>query len=211
MSAEAGALLEPLSVALAGLRRADVRLGDAVVVCGAGPIGLAVLLCVAAAGATPIVVTDLEERRLAVATELVPRARPLLVATTDAPEQVGAKIREAAGGRETDVAIECTGVESSVGAAVWSCRFGGRVFVIGVGKDEMKIPFMRASTMEVDVRFQFRYANTWPLAISLVESGVVDLRGLITHRFGIEQAEEAFKTAADPKTGAIKVIIMCNE
>jgi L-iditol 2-dehydrogenase len=103
--------------------------------------------------------------------------------------------------------MECTGVESSISGAIQAVKFGGKVFVIGVGKNEMKIPFMRLSTREVDLQFQYRYANTWPKAIRLVQNGLIDLRPLVTHRFNLEQAVEAFKTAADPKTGCIKVQI----
>ncbi|KAI9854960.1 MAG: L-arabinitol 4-dehydrogenase, partial [Pleopsidium flavum] len=59
--------------------------------------------------------------------------------------------------------------------------------------------------------FQYRYCNTWPRAIRLVKSGVVDLSKLVTHRFDIEDAVKAFGTAADPKTGAIKVQIKSEE
>ena len=87
-------------------------------------------------------------------------------------------------------------------------KFGGKVFVIGVGKPEMKIPFMRLSTQEIDLQFQYRYANTWPRAIRLVESGVLDMKRLVTHRFSLEDAVSAFETSADSaKTGAIKVLI----
>lgn len=67
MSFEEGALLEPLSVALAGIERAGLRLGDSLVICGAGPIGLVSLLAAHAAGAAPIVITDLDEARLEMA------------------------------------------------------------------------------------------------------------------------------------------------
>ena len=103
--------------------------------------------------------------------------------------------------------MECTGVESSVTGAICSVKFGGKVFVIGVGKNEMNIPFMRLSTQEIDLQFQYRYSNTWPRAIRLCESGVIDLSKLVTHRFDIENAAKAFETAADLKTGAIKVQI----
>jgi L-iditol 2-dehydrogenase len=66
---------------------------------------------------------------------------------------------------------------------------------------------MRASTREVDIQFQYRYSNTWPRAIRLVENGVIDLSKLVTHRFPLEDALKAFDTASDPKTGAIKVQI----
>jgi len=206
MSFENGALLEPLSVALAGLERAGVNLGDPVLVCGAGPIGLITLLCCAAAGAEPLVVTDIDDGRLKFAKELVPRARTYRVERGVEPEKVGQDIVKLAG-RTVSVAMECTGVESSVANAIWSVKFGGKVFVIGVGKNEINIPFMRLSTQEIDLQFQYRYCNTWPRAIRLVESGVVDLSKLVTHRFNITDAVEAFHTAADPKTGAIKVQI----
>ena len=71
----------------------------------------------------------------------------------------------------------------------------------------MQLPFMRLSTQEIDLQFQYRYANTWPRAIRLIESGVVQLEKLVTHRFDLEDAVSAFETAADPRTGAIKVQI----
>lgn len=207
MSYENGALLEPLSVALAGMQRANIQLGDPVLICGAGPIGLITLLCVAAAGAHPIVVTDVIDSRLELAKSLVPRIQTYKVSRDKTPEQVGGEIKESIGGQEIAVTMECTGFDSSVAGAVWATKFGGKVFVIGVGNNEMKIPFGKLNVMEIDLQFQYRYNNTWPRAIRLVEGGVVDLTRLITHRFDLEDAIKAFQTASDPKTGAIKVQI----
>jgi len=204
---EDGAMLEPLSVALAGVERANIRLGDPVVVCGAGPIGLVTLLCARAAGATPLVITDIDEGRLRFAKELVPSVLTHRVEFSHSAEDFQSKVVGLMEGVEPAIAMECTGVESSIGAAIQTVKFGGKVFVIGVGKNEMKIPFMRLSTREVDLQFQYRYCNTWPKAIRLVKSGVIELGKLVTHRFRLEDAVEAFRTAADPKTGAIKVQI----
>jgi len=206
MSFEDGAMLEPLSVALAGMERSGVRLGDPVLICGAGPIGLISLLCCRAAGACPIVITDIDDGRLAFAKELVPSVIPHQVARVS-PEEGGKAIVKAFGGIEPAIALDCTGVESSVAAATWAVKFGGKVFVIGVGGNEMKIQFSRANTREVDLQFQYRYCNTWPRAIRLVKSGIIDMKKLVTHRFAIEDAVDAFHTSADPKTGAIKVQI----
>jgi L-iditol 2-dehydrogenase len=194
---EDGALLEPLSVALAAVERANLRLGDAALICGAGPIGLSTLLCARAAGAYPLVITDLDAARLAFAESLAPgRVRTLRVMPEEAPKDLAARVVEAMGGTEPDVALECTGAEASIGAAIEAVRFGGTVFVVGVGKSE------------IDIKFQYRYANTWPKAIRLVEAGVLsDVRKLVTHRFPIEDAVRAFETSADPKSGAIKVQI----
>lgn len=204
-------MLEPLSVALAGVQRAGVKLGDPVLVCGAGPIGLVTLACVKAAGAEPIVITDIDEGRLKFARELCPGVRTHKVEFSHSAEDFAAAVVKLMEGNEPAIALECTGVESSVAGAIQASKFGGKVFVIGVGKNEIKIPFMRLSTREVDLQFQYRYANTWPRAIRLLKGGVIDLRKLVTHRFKLEDALEAFKTAADPKTGAIKVQIQSLE
>ncbi|ORY15762.1 sorbitol dehydrogenase-like protein [Clohesyomyces aquaticus] len=207
MTFEDGALLEPLSVALAGMDRAGVKLGDPVVVCGAGPIGLVTLLCCQAAGATPLVITDIDEGRLKFAKELAPSVLTHKVEFTHSTEEFAARVVKLMDGIEPAIVMECTGVETSINGAIQAVKFGGKVFVIGVGKNEMKIPFMRLSTREVDLQFQYRYCNTWPKAIRLVKSGIIDMKKLVTHRFKLEEAVEAFKTAADPKTGAIKVQI----
>lgn len=69
---EDGSLLEPLSVALAGIQRDSITLGEPVLICGAGPIGLVSMLCARAAGACPLVITDIDESRLAFAKQLCP-------------------------------------------------------------------------------------------------------------------------------------------
>ncbi|KAI1309842.1 GroES-like protein [Xylaria venustula] len=203
MSYENGAMLEPLSVALAGMQRSGIKLGDPVLVCGAGPIGLITLLCCKAAGACPLVITDIDEGRLKFAKEVCPSAITHKVERVSAEDSAKAIVKSF-GGIEPAVSMECTGVESSIASAIWATKFGGKVFVIGVGKNELNFPFMRCSTREIDLVFQYRYCNTWPRAIRLLENGVIDLTKLVTHRFKLEDALEAFKVAADPKTGAIK-------
>ncbi|EAL90955.1 hypothetical protein KXW98_001523 [Aspergillus fumigatus] len=219
MSFEDGALLEPLSVSLAAIERSGLRLGDPCLITGAGPIGLITLLSAKAAGATPLVITDIDEGRLQFAKSLVPEVRTYKVQFgLSAEEQANAIINVFNDGQGSGpdalrprLALECTGVESSVASAIWSVKFGGKVFVIGVGKNEMTIPFMRLSTQEIDLQYQYRYCNTWPRAIRLVQNGVINLKRLVTHRFALEDALKAFETAANPKTGAIKVQIMSSE
>lgn len=115
--------MEPLTVALAGIDRSGVRLADPLVICGAGPIGLVTLLAASAAGAEPIVITDLDESRLAKSKELVPRVRPVLVQKQDSAKDLGEKIVEKLG-QEAKLVLECTGVESSVHSGIYvsSCH-----------------------------------------------------------------------------------------
>lgn len=207
MTWEEGALLEPLAVALNGMQRANVKLGDAVTVCGAGPIGLMTLMCVEAAGAEPLIITDIDQGRLDFAKTIVPRSKTKLVKPGETKEQFAEEVVGLGYGEEPAVVMECTGIESSIAGAIQAAKFGGKVFVIGVGRDEINFPFMRASVREIDVQFQYRYANMWPRAIRLVKGGVIDVKRLTSHRFQLENAMEAFQTAADPKSGAIKVMI----
>lgn len=118
MTFEEGAFLEPLSVALAGIERSGLRLGDPLVIGGAGPIGMVTLLAAHAAGAAPIVITDIDEHRLKLARELVPRVRTVKVETSQTPQDV-AKTVKAALGQEAKLVIECTGVESSIHAGIY--------------------------------------------------------------------------------------------
>ena len=87
-------------------------------------------------------------------------------------------------------------------------RFGGTVFVIGVGKDFQNIPFMHMSAKEIDLKFQYRYHDIYPKSISLVAAGLVNLRPLVSHRYRLEEGLEAFATASNPQSGAIKVQIL---
>ena len=126
---EEGSLLEPLSVALAGIDRSNVRLGDPLVICGAGPIGLVCLLAANAAGAAPITITDIDENRLQRAKELVPRVKTVRVEPKESAQELGKKIVQALG-CQAKLILECTGVESSIHAGIYvshdlahDCRF----------------------------------------------------------------------------------------
>lgn len=80
--------------------------------------------------------------------------------------------------------------------------------MIGVGKDFQQIPFMHASFREIDIRFQFRYRETYPKAIMLVSEGLIDLKPLVTHRFSLEAGRDAFETASNPAVKAVKVQLL---
>lgn len=148
-----GALLEPLSVVMHGINTAGLSLGRGALICGAGPIGLIALAAARASGAHPIVITDLEPRRLAFAQEFVPSCKTYMVnPSLDAAGNAKA-VRALFGNEEyfaPSTVLECTGVESSVCTAAYAVRRGGTVMVIGVGKSIMNnLPFMHISLAEV--------------------------------------------------------------
>lgn len=80
--------------------------------------------------------------------------------------------------------------------------------MIGVGKDFQNIPFMHLSSNEIDLRFQYRYHDTYPRAIRLVSEGLIELKPLVTHRYSLEEGLEAFASASNPAARAIKVQIL---
>lgn len=182
------------------------------------------LLAAHAAGAAPITITDIDESRLERAKSLVPRVRTVKVEPSESAKELSTRIVKALG-CQAKLVLECTGVESSIHAGIYvghsisrycaqsadraqASRFGGAVFVIGVGKDFQNIPFMHLSANEIDLRFQYRYHDTYPKAITLVSEGLIDLKPLVTHRYSLDEGVEAFKTASNPKARAVKVQIL---
>jgi L-iditol 2-dehydrogenase len=67
---------------------------------------------------------------------------------------------------------------------------------------------MHLSANEIDLRFQYRYRDTYPKAIELVSEGLIDLKSLVTHRYTLEEGVQAFWTASNPKARAVKVQIL---
>ncbi|KAK9427995.1 chaperonin 10-like protein [Lipomyces doorenjongii] len=212
MTYSQAALVEPLSVVMHAVERAPLPLGKGVLISGAGPIGLIALEVARASGASPLVITDISEERLRFARTFVPIAKTYCVDVTISAEESAHEIRKLFGPAESDApptVLECTGVEASVITACFSVRRGGRVMVVGVGREIMNnIPFMHISLAEIDLTFTNRYCHTWSTGIRLLADGVLNLDLLVTHRFPLEKAVEALILSSDVRNGSIKVHIV---
>uniref|UniRef100_A0A1A8K5Y1 Sorbitol dehydrogenase n=1 Tax=Nothobranchius kuhntae TaxID=321403 RepID=A0A1A8K5Y1_NOTKU len=204
---EEGALIEPLSVGIHACRRAGVTLGSTVLICGAGPIGLVSLLAAKAMGASQVIITDLSAERLTMAKELGADFQ-LTVKREDGAHQLAQKVEDTLGARP-QITIECTGVESCVQTAIYATQSGGVVVLVGLGAVMCTVPLINAAVREVDIRGVFRYCNTWPMAISMLASGKVNVKPLVTHRFPLEQAVQAFETTRQGL--GIKVMLKCDK
>lgn len=151
-----GALLEPLSVVLHAIERAPLRLGQPVLICGAGPIGLIALAAAKASGAWPLVITDIDAARLEFAKQFVPECEVYLPSMDGTPETHAVEIvsifTKVLSSEQPSIVYECSGVHSSVHTAAYACRRGGQVMVVGVGRAIVDgLPFMHLSLAEVSL------------------------------------------------------------
>jgi L-iditol 2-dehydrogenase len=179
LSDEAGALMEPLSVALWACAKAAVTAGDRVLVTGAGPIGLLVAQVARARGATEIAVTDLNPHRLELARSM------------GATAEVG----------EADALIECSGHPQALNDGIASLRPAGVAVLVGmgggVGGDGVPVPLALIQSREIWLSGTFRYANTYPAAIALAASGEVDLDAIVTGHFTLDDIDVALRASRE--------------
>jgi L-iditol 2-dehydrogenase len=192
ISDDGAGLIEPLSVAVWACQKAGVRPGNTVLISGAGPIGLMNVQVAKAMGATGIIVSDIAEARLQAAQRF--GATRTVNAGDDAPL-----------GTDVDAFIDCSGAEVAVRAGIVAVRPAGRVVLVGMGTDDLLLPVSLLQNRELTVTGTFRYANTYPTAISLAAAGLIDLDGMVTARFPLEDAEAALNQGADP--AAIKTVV----
>ncbi|GAB7069901.1 NAD(P)-dependent alcohol dehydrogenase [Mycolicibacterium hodleri] len=195
MSDEAAALLEPLSVAVTTMRKAHVAPGTSVLIAGAGPIGVICAQTARAFGASRVVVSDpLESRREAVlrfgATEVLD---PMVDDVAALDPQV-------------DAFVDASGAAPAVTSGIKAVGPAGYVVLVGMGSGDYPLPIGHIQNMEINVTGVFRYTDTWPAAIHLVNSGAVDLDGMVTGRYDLEHVGEALDSDTDP--ASLKSIVV---
>ncbi len=186
----AGAMLEPLGVAIHALRLARVRPGDTVAVLGCGPIGLLLIQLARASGATLVVATDRLPHRVEAAAGL-----GAIAALVDGGAE-RETLLHATGGRGVDAAIEIAGDDDAIDAAITLARPAATVVVAGIpAGDRSTIPASVARRKGLDLRFSRRMVHAYPNAIALVETGQVDVGAVVSHLFALADYEAAFRTA----------------
>ena len=190
LSDEAAALIEPLSVGVWAAGKANIAPGDRVLVIGAGPVGLLCADVARARGAAFVAVADINPARLQVAAARG-AAQTVDVSGDGVEEQL----------EPVDVVLECTGAGPAVRSAFAVAAPAARIVLVGMGEPDLELPVAAIQIRELLVTGTFRYANCYPAAIALAASGAVDLDGLVTGKFGLEQVPEALSVAkTDPTT-----------
>lgn len=201
LSLESGAFAEPVACCLHGLDRCGLRPGERVLVLGGGAIGQIMVQLCRSAGADQIVVSEpIRGRR-----ELALRSGADQVLDPASDDVVAAAAELTEGG--ADLVIECSGTTSAVEQGVRAARRGGRVLLFGVAaKDAVaSIHPYEVFLRELSIFGSFVNPFTHARAISALASGRVKPETLISHRFRVEQFEDALRTSRS--RDAVKVVV----
>lgn len=200
MSALDAALIEPLATPVHAERLSGGVRDKTVVIIGAGTIGLLMLAAVRHAGARRIVMTDMlqskRERALRLGADMVVDA---------ASGQVVADVRDSLG-ESADVVFDCVAVQPTLDQAVAFAAKGGTVVIVGVPPKPVVIPV--ADLQEYQIRLQGSATYTaldYERAIAIIESGGASAEDLITARYPLDQAADAFAASASGEH--VKVVV----
>lgn len=196
-----GAMLEPLGVAIHAVDLGKLKAGMTVGVFGCGPIGLLIVQLAKLSGAAQVIATDKLIHRVEAAKNF--GAHHAFLA--EDRRELG-EILAATNERGVDVAFEAAGVQDAVDTAFAAVLPGGKVILAGIpDKDQTSFSASIARRKGLTIKLVRRMKHTYPRATELVTKGLVDVRSLVTHRFPVEQAVEAFHTAA--RREGLKAII----
>lgn len=182
-------LVEPIAVAVHGMRRAGLRPDLRVAVVGGGSIGLCAVAVASHAG-----------------------AEVALVARHDAQREAGARLGAGEASFGYDLVVDAAGTRSALSRAVELARPGGALLLLATYWEGLELPGLPLCLKEVDVIPASMYGRHGATRDVDVAAGVLaalpDLPAtLVTHRFPLDAASEAFRTAADRRSGAIKVVL----
>ncbi|MBD3345455.1 MAG: alcohol dehydrogenase catalytic domain-containing protein [Chitinivibrionales bacterium] len=207
VSWEQGAFIEPLATAVRALRTVELKPAQSVLVCGSGIAGLLFIKLAKALGAGNIIATDMSEYRLKQAKEFGADH------TAKATEDIPSFVKEVNDGRSAETVIICAGAVPAAESALQSVDKGGLVLFFAVPKPEETIPVDFNPFWRNDITIKTCYGAA-PLdnmqALELIGRRVVTVTDMISHRFGIDQIQEAFSIGAQPDE-CLKVIIEPNK
>lgn len=199
---DAGALLEPLGVAIHAVGVSHLRPGSDVLVVGAGPIGQLVVQVARRQGAARVFAVE----------PLAHRRASALTAGADAvwsSDDGADAVLDATGGRGVDVVIEVAGTDNAIGIAVAASRPGARVALAGIpSEDSSSFPAADARRKGLTFAMVRRMIDTYPRAIAMACNGIA-LDALVTDRYALTDAAKAF-TAASERRGDKVVVAVSN-
>jgi threonine dehydrogenase-like Zn-dependent dehydrogenase len=202
------ALAEPLACAVNAVEEADVRLGDDVVLIGAGFMGNLVQMLVRLRGVRHLVVADTRPDALDRAKAL--GATHVVDVRTGSLAQV---VSELTGGRGADVTFECTGTQTALDAVGDVTRMSGRIALVGFHQGEPRSinlgywNWMAFAVINAHYRDVGTIMRGMTVGMRLLAAGALSLRPLVTHRFPLSRIDAAFAAAGDKPAGFVKATV----
>ena len=198
---EFAALVEPAAVAMHGVRRTPIRIGEPVVVQGCGPIGLLALQLATAAGAGTVIAVEPDPARRE-------RARRLGADAVEPGAEAIDVVGERTGGLGAGVVIECAGSAAALDAAVRLCRPGGWVTMVGVASTPVTIEPSLWLVREVTVTASLAHAwSDFEAVFALAGSGRLQFEPLISTTVPLSELADAFARLADGRDDLCKVLV----
>lgn len=190
LSAAEAAMAEPLAVVLHAVKQAGIMMGTRVLVTGCGPIGVLTILAARRAGAAEIIATDIADNVLEFAKSA--GADVVLNTATD-PEALAAY---AVGKGTLDIHFECSGAQIALAGGIAALRPKGRIVQLGLSGD-MSLPMMQVTAKELSITGSFRFHEEFATAVRLMQSGLIDVKPLVTHSYALDDFQAAFEMALD--------------
>ncbi|HWK29014.1 MAG TPA: 2,3-butanediol dehydrogenase [Solirubrobacter sp.] len=204
LTAEQGALVEPIAVGLRAVRRAGFEAGQSAVVFGAGPIGAVTIQCLKAYGAGQILVAEVSEARKRKALEIGADA---VIDPTE--EDVPARVRELTGGDGADHSFDAAGIQATLQGALSSTRKGGVVTIISIWEGPVQINPNDVVLAELDVRGTIAYTpEDFADTIAMLKDGRIDTAGIVTERIELaDVVAGGFDELVQHKDRHVKILV----
>jgi L-iditol 2-dehydrogenase len=196
------AMLEAVSVALHAVRVSDMKGGETALVVGAGMIGLLTLQAAKAAGASRVLVADIDQSRLARA-EKIGADATLLLSGADLVKE----IQKQTGGRGVDLVLEAVGREETISASIASVRKGGTVTLIGNIQPEVKIPLQVVVSRQIRLQGSCASSGEYPEAMKLMAQGKIQVKPLITAVAPLEDGAQWFSRLHSGEPNLMKIVL----
>ena len=206
ISFKEGALVDTSGVVAHGLDQTGITVGGTSMIFGPGPIGLIAMRMAKAMGSARVIVVG-RGKRLEIAKEL--GADAIIDFQKEDPVEA---VRKLTNGKGVDEAFECSGAPGTFRQAVESVKRGGRVGLLGVPEGDVNesIPFGYTVSNEIAIFGSKANPNVSKKIISLLNSGQLELKDLVSHAFPLDNFAEALDTFVKRKDGALKVVVFPN-
>ena len=198
-----GALIEPLAVGFHAANLGDAHIGQTAVVFGAGCIGLVSMMALKAKGVSRVYVVDIMPKRLEKALELGADG-VINGAERDAVEAV----LELTGGAGCDLVVETAGTQITTRQAIHMAKKGSTIVLVGYSKSgEMTLPMSLSLDKELTFKTVFRYRHVYPMAIDAVAAGKINLKGIVTDVFELDDIQNAMDRSVADKANIVKAVV----